>query len=97
MAAIWIFIFYVALVVWVAWFPPPAWTLAAKITKDFQGNLVAGFIANLVFLVLAIQLDRRTTAKIDRIELLTEQSEAVLKKEKPKLRENREFHSLSNS
>jgi hypothetical protein len=51
---------YAALVIFATWFAPPAYTVVGKLLKDFQGNLIAGLVANGVFLVLAMKLDEET-------------------------------------
>lgn len=71
---------YLGLIAWATWYPPPPDSAIGILIKDFQGNLIAGFIANLVFLFVAIQLDSKTAQKIDRIEELTETSEAALRR-----------------
>lgn len=78
--ALQIFGLYVALVVCATWFSPPAFTIVGRLMKDFQGNLVAGLIANAVFLILAVKLDEDTSVRIKRIEEAASLSEAVLKK-----------------
>jgi hypothetical protein len=79
-ASICTFIGYFLLLVAVSLFPPPPYTFAGKLIRDFQGNLLAGFIANICFLFVALHLDALTGHKLNRVEQLSAASEKTLRR-----------------
>ncbi len=87
--ALLIFSFYGVLTWSVLAYPQPDTSLLGKLMKDFQGNLTAGWIANICFLLLAIKLDQATSSKIDRIQILAEKNEDILKQRESILTEER--------